>query len=141
MRRKLRVANRYKGLTLTEVVMASALLLVALVPILKALTIAHTTDTIIEHRRRSLMLAKGKLAEIKARALLNFPAENAFEETGTALDGSYLCNVTDSVPPGWDEHLQFDVAVGYDADGNGTLAAGEVEVQLSTIVTKIYQSP
>jgi len=121
--------------------MASALLLVALVPILKALTIAHATDTIIDHRTRSLMLAQGKLAEIRARALLNFPAANALEETGTSLDGAYLCNVTDSVPTGWDEHLQFDVAVGYDANGNGTLAADEVEVQLSTYVTKLYQMP
>jgi len=87
------------------------------------------------------MLAKGKLAKIKTRALLDFPAENALEETGTVLDGSYLCNVTDSVPPGWEEHLQFDVAVGYDADGNGTLTSDEAQVQLSTIVTKIYQSP
>ena len=141
MRRKLRVANRYKGLTLIEVVMASALLLVALVPMLKALTIAHQTDTIIEHRRRSLMLAKGKLAKIKTSALLNFPAENALEEIGTVLDGSYLCNVADSSRPGWDSFLQFDVAVGYDSDGNGTLAAGEVEVHLSTYVTRIGQSP
>ncbi len=121
--------------------MASALLLVALVPILKALTIAHTTDTIIDHRTRSLMLAQGKLAEIRARALLNFPAENALEETGTALGGSYLCNVTDSTYTGREENLRFDVAVGYDANGNGTLAADEIEVQLSTYVTKIYQMP
>ncbi len=121
--------------------MASALLLIALVPILRALTIAHVTDTIIDHRTRSLMLAQGKLAEIRARALLNFPSENALEETGTALDGSYLCNVTDAVPFGWDEHLQFDVEIGYDTNGNGTLSADEVEVQLSTYVTKIYQMP
>ena len=141
MHRKLNIANRYKGLTLTEVVVASALLLVALVPILKALTIAHATDTIIDRRTRSLMLAQGKLAEIRARALLSFPAEGAFAETVTALDGSCLCNVTDAVPAGWDEHLQFDVAVGYDVSGSGTLAADEIEVQLATIVTKIYQSP
>ena len=60
------------GFTLTEVVVASALLIVAISPILKALTSAHLNTTIIEHKTRSLTLAQAKLDEIKARSIYNY---------------------------------------------------------------------
>jgi len=57
------------GLTLTEVVVASALLILAISPILKALTSAHLNTTTIEHKTRSLTLAQAKLDDIKARSI------------------------------------------------------------------------
>ena len=42
MYRKLKIANRLAGFTLTEVVVASGLLIIAMVPMLRALTAAHT---------------------------------------------------------------------------------------------------
>jgi hypothetical protein len=87
------------------------------------------------------MLAQAKLADIKAQALLSFPDEGALTETGTVLDGSYLCNVTDVIPPGWDNFLSIDIEVGYDVNGDSTLAADEVEVHLATNITKIHKFP
>ena len=67
-----RTQPRQVGVTMTEVVVASALLIVAMVPILKALTIAQVTGNAIERKTRSLMLAQGKLDEIKARSIYHY---------------------------------------------------------------------
>ena len=94
LRTKKSSIRKSKGLTITEVVIASALLIIAIVPILKALTSAHVTSTIIEHRTISLSLAQAKLAEIKARSIYNYG--DTYTETNTVLEGLYLCNVEDT---------------------------------------------
>ena len=147
MRRKLRInnrklvlseaegsklSNRCAGFTFTEVIMASALLIIALVPILKALTSTHVTNSIIERRTRSLMLAQGKLDDIKARSIYNYA--EAFAETNTAIDGSYLCNVADSVVTA--NLRQITVSVGYDLSGDSVLDADEIEVTLATLLAR-----
>ena len=139
MRRKLRIlirksqiANRYKGLTLAEVVVASALLLVAMVPILKALTSAQVSASLIEQKIRSLMFAQAKLEDIKARSIYSY--NSSFAETNTSVDGSYLHTVTDSGPAS--DLRQVTVEVGYDLDGSSTLEAQEVNVTLSTLLAR-----
>jgi Tfp pilus assembly protein PilV len=129
---KLKDKNRAAGLTLTEVVVAAALLAVAIIPILKALTTAHLNATTIERRTRSLMLAEAKLDEIKARSIYNYG--DTFAESGSSLDGSYLGNVEDvSV----DSNLRkITVSVGYDLNGNNDLAADEIEVTLVTLLAR-----
>jgi Tfp pilus assembly protein PilV len=128
-RRLKRVAS---GLTLTEVVVASALLVVAVVPILKALTISHVTSTIIEQRTRSLTLAQAKLDDIRARSIYAYGSN--FTENNTPLDGSYLCHIQDSAS-GTDLR-QITVKVGFDGNANGNLQNSEVEVTLSTLVAR-----
>jgi len=128
-----KISNRFAGFTITEVIMASALLIVALVPILKALTSTHVTNSIIEHRTRSLMLAQGKIDEIKARTIYNYAA--SFAETNTDLGDSYLCNVTDSVVT-VGLLRQITVSVGYDLSGDTVLDAGEIEVALATLLAR-----
>jgi hypothetical protein len=109
------------------------LLLIVLVPILKALTRAQVTGTIIERQTRSLMLAQSKLDDIKARSIYNFLS--SFTENNTPLDGAYLCNVSDvSVNLFLKE---ITISVGYDQNGNSILGADETEVTLSTLVAKI----
>ncbi|UCF15241.1 MAG: hypothetical protein JSW59_17685 [Phycisphaerales bacterium] len=130
--RESRIKNRASGFTITEVIMASALLIIALVPILKALTSTHVTSSIIERRTRSLMLAQGKLDDIKARSIYDYAA--SFAETNTAIDGSYLCNVADSAVTA--DLRQITVAVGYDLSGDSVLDGGEIEVTLSTLVAR-----
>lgn len=139
MRRELKItsyksrnANRYKGLTFTEVVVASALLLIAMVPILKALTSAQVSTAIIEQKTRSLMLAQAKLEDIKARSIYSY--NSSFAESNTSVDGAYLCTVTDSGPAS--DLRQITVEVGYDLDGSGTLEAQEVDVTLSTLIAR-----
>jgi len=126
------ILNRYKGLTLTEVVVASALLLIAMVPILKALTSAQVSATIIEQKTRSLMLAQAKLEDIKARSIYSY--NSSFAETHTSFDGSYLCTVTDSSSAS--DLRQITVDIGYDLDGSSTLDTQEIDVTLSTLLAR-----
>ena len=129
-------ANRNKGLTLTEVVVASALLIIAMVPILKALTSAQVSEKIIERKTRSLMLAQSRLEDIKARTIYNY--DSSFTETNTPLDGSYLCTVIDS---GSASNLrQITVRVGYDLNNNSALEAQEIHVTLDTLVVRRWQN-
>ena len=120
------------GFTLTEVIVASALLIIAIVPILKALTGAHVTSTIIERKTRSLTLAQAKLDEIRARSIYNYSSN--FVETSTSLDGSYLCSVVDTTVS---SNLRtIEISVGYDLNNNNELEADEVEVTLATLVAR-----
>jgi hypothetical protein len=120
------------GFTLTEVVIATSLLVIAIVPILKALTIAHVTSSIIERRTSSLIFAQGKLDEIKARSIYNFDLD--CRESDTPLGGLYLCNV-DEVSGG-NESKEITVSVGCDLDGDSKLDNDEIEVNLVTLIAR-----
>jgi hypothetical protein len=101
--------------------MASALLVVAMVPILKSLTKAHMFTAMIEEKTQSLVLAQGKLDEIKARSIYNFGSSGSFTDNNTFPGTSYVYNVTDEDTP--DPNLkQITVSVGYDGDNSVTLA-------------------
>ena len=112
--------------------MASTLLVVAMVPILKALTIAHFTSSIIERRTISLILAQGKLDEINASSVYHYG--DSYTETDSSVSGSYLCNVADSAVS--TDLRQITVSVGYDSSGDGVLDAGEIEVTLATLIAR-----
>jgi len=114
--------RRPAGFTLTEVVMASALLIAAIAPILKALTTAHYSSSLIERKTLSLTLARKKLEDI------------SFTEPNESLGGSYLCTVADKAVSA--DLRKITVSVGCDTDGNGSLAGGEVLVVLETLLAK-----
>jgi len=121
------------GFTFTEVIVASSLLILAMVPILRALTQAHLGSVVIERKSRCLTLAQTKLDDIKARSIYNWVGP-PFTETNTSLDGAYLCNVLDV---GQGANLKkITVKVGYDLNGNGVLGADEVEIELVTFVAR-----
>ena len=122
---------RTAGFTLTEVVIASALLIVAIVPILKGLTSAHLSSTVIEHKTLSLTLAQAKLDEIKARSVYNF--SNSFTKNDISLNGSYMCDVVDD---SGDPLRTITVSVGFDSNGDGTLASDEIKVTLATLIAR-----
>jgi len=126
---------RFAGFTLTEVLIASVLLIVAIVPILKALTTVHVTGRIIERKTRCLMLAQGKLDDIRARSVYDYGS--TFSETDTSLDGSYLCCVVDT---GQGTDLRtIGILVGYDLNGNNMLTPDydeELEVVLATLIAR-----
>jgi prepilin-type N-terminal cleavage/methylation domain-containing protein len=121
-----------RGVTLTEVVVASALLLIAIVPILRALTIAQTTGRVVERRTQSVILAQGKLDEIRARCLQNYDV--AFGQNSASLGDSYLCSVTDNQS---DTLKLIEVSVGFDADSDGALSGQEVQAKLTTYVARL----
>lgn len=119
------------GFTLPEVVVAAALLLVAMVPILKALTQANLDSVIIERKTQSLCLAQGKLNQIKATSIYDF---NSISDSNTALGNSYLCKVTQTTVSS--NLKEITVKVGQDINRNGTLADSEVEIILQTQIAK-----
>ena len=133
-RAKARVLRKSGGFTLTEVVVASTILIIAIVPILRALTSAQVSTTIIEHRTHSLILAQAKLDEIRARSVYHWGWSFEFIESGTSLDGRYLCNVG-AVFRDWNLR-KITVSVGYDHNVNNTLEADEIEITLATLVAK-----
>jgi len=127
-----KIGNRSGGFTLTEVVVASAILIIAIVPILRALTSAHVSTTIIEHRTHSLILAQAKLDEIRASSIYHY--SDSLTETNFSLDGPYLCNIEDSFVSA--NLRTITVSVGYDLNGNSTLEADEIEVTIATLIAK-----
>lgn len=132
MRPKLKIAKRFAGLTLIEVVIASVLLIVAIVPILKGLSIAHAGAAVIEHKSRSLVLAQAKLDEIKARSVYHY--SSSFAVNNYSLGSSYLCTVTDSPV---NSYLRtITVQVGYDLNGDASLASSEVNITLATLLAQ-----
>ncbi len=125
------IGNR-AAFTLTEVIVASALLIVAIVPILKGLTGVHLNSLIIERKTRSLTLAQAKLDEIKARSVYNYAT--SFTETNKSIDGSYLCSVNDGT---LNANLRtIAITVGYDLNGDNALGGSEVYVTLETLIAR-----
>ena len=138
MHRKLRTKKRPAGLTLIEVVAASVLLVVVMIPILKCLTISHITSIKIEHKTFSLILAQGKLDQIKVHAIYDYTNSGAtFTESNVSLDGSYLCNVTDDSA---DPLKTIVVSVGYDSNSDGTLSNDEVDSSLATLIARRWDN-
>ena len=132
-----RVKNhKQAGLTLTEVVIASALLIIAMVPILKGLTSAYLGTTIIERKTHSLVLSQARLDEIKARSVYNY--SQSYAENNLSLDGSYLCNVADE--PAGSNLRKITVSVGFDLNDNNILDSDEIEVTLATYIAKRWDS-
>ena len=126
-----RKIRRQAGISIIEVVVAASLLLVAVVPILKALTAAQATSRVVSKNTQSLALAQAKISEIQAKTAYDF--SSSYDEAGTSLGGLYLCNVADN------EHATcktISVYVGYDLNENGSLPADEVLVTLTTLVAK-----
>lgn len=124
--------RRPAGFTLTEVVMASALLIAAITPILKALTTAHYSSSLIERKTTSLMLAQEKLEDIKVRSVYNYAA--TYSVSNESLTGAYLCTVGDTAVGA--NLRRVAVSVGHDANGDGSLASSEVLVMLETLIAK-----
>jgi len=127
-----RPAKKSNAFTLSEVIVASSLLIMAMIPILKALTTSYLGSVMVEHRTHSLALAQGKLDEIRAKSIYNYA--ESFTENDSSLDGTYLGNVTDS-GPGSDLRT-VTVAVGFDLDSDSTLDGDEINISLTTLIAK-----
>ena len=127
---KIKKASR--GFTLTEVVVASSLLIIAMVPILRALTAAHLNTTIIERKTRSLSLAQARMDQVKAQSIYNY--SDSFAASDEVLEGSYLADVTDSTISS--NLREIVIEVGFDDDEDSNLDAEEVHVTLDTYLAK-----
>jgi Tfp pilus assembly protein PilV len=138
MHRKLSTVKRFAGLTLIEVVAASVLLAVVMIPILKCLTLSHITSIQIEHKTRSLILAQAKLDQIKVRSIYDYTnGGDSFTESNGFLGDSYLCNVTDN---SGDPLKTIVVKVGFDSNSDGTLSNDEVDSSLATLIARRWNN-
>lgn len=137
-RERVRMGRRrpYRGVTLTEVVVASSLLAISIVPLLKALGTAHVMDRTIERKSWSLMLAQQKLEEIRALSVYHY--EDVHGTNSESLRDGYLCTVTDD---GNDTLRTIVVSVGFDGDANGVLSAQEIDVSLYTRLARRWPGP
>jgi len=123
--------SRRSGVTLTEVVVASTLLLICIIPLLRVLTVTHGMDRVIERRSWSLLLAQQELERIRARSIYHY--DESFRAISRELQGGFLCTVADDGHP----TLRIvRVAVGLDRNGDGSLATEEVEVNLTTSLAR-----
>jgi hypothetical protein len=87
----------------------------------------------MERKTYALVLAQGKLDEIKVRSIYNF--DSIVSLNNVVFSGtSYLCNVV--VTTASTDLKQITVEVGHDENGNGVLSSDEVEVTLATYVAR-----
>ncbi len=124
------------GVTLAEAVVASALLVIAIVPLLKALTAAQVMDRVIERKSWALMVAQRELERVRAQCLYDYEA--SFRRTSAVVQNGHLCTVSDDEDP---LLRTITVFVGFDADGDGILSSGEIEVQLCTRLARRWPGP
>jgi type II secretion system protein I len=122
------------GFTLIEVVVAVSLLAIAIIPILKALTVAYVASSAIEQKTCSLIYAQSKLDEIRASSIYNY--NSTFAANYTSLGNAYFYKVTDT-SAGTDLR-KITVAVGYDTNGSSSISSDEVRVTLSTLIARRY---
>lgn len=131
--------KRSAGFTLTEVIVASSLLAVAMVPILKGLTSVHLTASLVEQRTKSLNYAQTIVEDIKARSVYDYndnynKVNQEAKDIIKGVDESYLYT---SMAVAMGPNLRrMTVVTGYDKDDNGALQPAEVLVTLDTLVAK-----
>jgi Tfp pilus assembly protein PilV len=124
--------KRRTGLTITEALIASLLLVTATVPILKALTSMQAASTRIDHQSNSLMLARAKIEDIRAKSIYDYSA--SYAATALPLNGSYLCNVSDTAVSA--NLRRITVNAGYDENGDHQLDSSEIRVTLDTLIAR-----
>jgi Tfp pilus assembly protein PilV len=121
-----------KGYTLTEVLLASALLIAVAVPMLKALTSGYVFSNSIKYKTKSVIYAKSRLDH--ARAVAANLYNTSLVENNTAMGGGYLCSVSDT---GFASDIRtVSVSAGLDKNGNGTLASDEIQITLATLIAR-----
>jgi hypothetical protein len=127
---------RCSGVTITEAVVASGLLLVCVVPLLRALTVAQAADRAIERKSWSLLLAQQELERLRACCARCY--DGCYRTSSATLRDGYLCTIDDDKDP---VLRTVTVSVGLDRDGDGVLSPGEVEVSLCTRLARRGPGP
>ena len=122
------IKPKSNAFTLVEVMASVLILSGAIVTIVMYAADGLATSLDIERRVKSTLLAETEMEKIKNTLRKSFDTD--FTVWPSSLGSNYLANrtATDVNPT-----LKIiEVSVGYDADNNGSLAAGEIMVTLTT---------
>lgn len=122
--------RNYRAITLMEVLIASALLAVALVPIFQVLTRGMTLARDVQLRTTAAFLAEKEMETALATAAEDFGVN--LTKPSKDLGDGYLVTI-DGGQEAEALRKTFSVQVGWDTDGDGTLDGDEV---LVTFVTR-----
>lgn len=136
------IANRRPaGQTMLELIAATVIIMIALVPALKLTRQRFANTKELEHSELRLTLCTSKLEEELARTAsqwdLNTQRGN-FQTAGYS-DVRFLVSKSDAVAAGGipDALATIDVTVWHDLDANGTLDPDELSVRLATKLAKL----
>ena len=121
--------RRPSGLTLLELVLASALLVAAAIPIVNASGRAVNIAQDIERRTQATFLAQGEMENAMALAAENFGLD--LSKNSANLGNGYLATVQQTTVG---LKKTVTVKVGYDKAGDGVLSSSEVLVSFVTII-------
>ena len=129
----MRGPRRYRrGMSLIELLMASALLLIAVVPITDALWRGAALARDIQMRTKATLLAQQEMEAALALAADDFTRDPG--KSSAPLGDGYLVTVT-GVAVGLTKTIS--VQVGWDRDKSGSLGSTEVLVALKTIAANV----
>ncbi|HET6440946.1 MAG TPA: prepilin-type N-terminal cleavage/methylation domain-containing protein [Phycisphaerae bacterium] len=121
--------TRRIGLTLMEVLVASALLGIALVPAFDMVTRGMVLAHDVEVRTRAVFLAEREMETALAKATENFSTSLA--KPSADLGDGYRTTVTETVSG---LKKTITVQAGFDTNKNGVLGSDEVLASFATIV-------
>lgn len=121
--------NRRQGMTFTEVLVATLILSLAMVPILQAMTNTHRYSRMIEKKTKCLIYAQNQMEELRARAIEDY--DSSWSASSQSAGGGYLYNIAASS----DASLRtVTVTCGFDENQNLSLDSGEILVCLRTLI-------
>ena len=123
--------NRRKGMTFTEVLVATAILAFAMVPILKAMTNAHIYSLRMERKSKSLLFAQNQIEELRARAIADY--DSFWSGSDLPMGDGYYCNVSADTDT---ELRTVSVTAGFDENQDHHLENGEVLACLRTRIAR-----
>ena len=121
-----------KGFTLIELMLASMILVISIIPMTMMLPRIFTDNTSIEHTNRAVFLAQLKMEEMKTKVLTYF--NHNYSENVTAFaspNNVFKYKITDNNDP---NIKTITVEVWYDKINNNTVDTGEEYIKFITKV-------
>jgi len=122
------------GMTFTEVLVATLILSLAMVPILRAMGSVHLFSAKMEKNSRCLILAQNQMEEIKARTASDYASCRSVSNKD--LGEGYLCSIS---ADGDSSFRIVSVSVGYDENQNGLLDTEEILLTLRTGMANLQE--
>jgi len=126
-----------KGFTLIELMLATVILVISIIPITMILPRMLTENRIVERENRAVFLGQKIMEETKTKALTYFNWDG-YNKTAIAFSSPYNIfkySVTYVSVAGNNNIKKITVTVWYDANNNNTADTGEEWIQLKTLIT------